>query len=243
MSAATSRAAKTPALAEPPEVANLEAAASGEVGFVFADELVTLHLSSGPALIALEQLTVEVIRQMVDTGRRGLAICGASKGVGVTFTAANLAVAVSQAGVPTLLIDANLHDPGVQRLIVPQGPVPGLSDFFASEDMHLGDVVQQEVLPNLSVLFAGQPMENAAEHIASERFHDLAATCLRDHVLTIIDTPPANRWAEARTATQVTGYAIIVARRNLSYVDDVITLSEELTVEGVNVLGKVLNGA
>src|SRR4051794_21921831 len=82
--------------------------------YQLSDELIVLSELATPAVEAMRGLAIQLISQQVSSGRRGLAVCGASSGVGVTFTAANLAVAMSQAGVTTLLIDANMHSPGVQ---------------------------------------------------------------------------------------------------------------------------------
>src|SRR4051794_13254290 len=108
---------------------------SADGRYEFASELITLSPATTPALEAIRGLAVQLISQQIEEGRRGLAICGASAGVGVTFTAANLAVAISQAGISTLLVDGDLHDAGVQRLIMPREAGPGLSDLLRFDDL------------------------------------------------------------------------------------------------------------
>ncbi len=208
-----------------------------------SDELIVLSEVTTPAVEALRGLAVQLISQQVAGGRRGLAICGASSGVGVTFSAVNLAVAMSQAGVSTLLIDANMHDPGVKRLIAPDEDGAGLSDLLRSDDLRFSEVVDPNVLPDLSILFAGTAAAEAADLVEEERFRRLLESCLRDYDFTIIDTPPANRWADCRTISKLVGYGMIVARRNLSFVDDIATLAGELTDARVSLLGVMLNGA
>ncbi len=218
------------------------APAERDVGYTFTAELVTLARDHGKSVVAIEHLVQEVNTRVLGPGRRGLAICGASKGVGVTFTAANLAVSLSQVGVPTLLIDANMRDPGLQRLITPTGPRPGLSEWLGSGgEMDLADVVCEEVLPNLSLIYAGAVAPDAAELLSSDAFSDLMRGCLRDYALTIVDTPPANRWADARTICKLTTYAMVVARRDRTFVEDVATLVGELQSDGVTLVSAVMN--
>jgi tyrosine-protein kinase Etk/Wzc len=67
--------------------------------------------------------------------------------------------------------------------------------------------------------------------------------CLLEYDATIIDTAPANTCSDARRVSTVAGYAVIVARRNESYVDDVKTLTGQLLADHACVVGTVLNGA
>jgi len=227
---------------EPPQAEGPRAPADRDGGFIFTSELVTLAQDHGRSVVAVEHLVTEVITRVLDPGRRGLAICGASKGVGVTFTAANLAVALSQVGVPTMLIDANMREPGLQRLITPPEGWPGLSDWLAGAgDIDVGDLVCPEVLPNLSLIYAGAVAPDAAELLSSDAFAELMRGCQRDYALTIVDTPPANRWADVRTICKLTTYAMVVARRDSTFVDDVATLVGELQTDGVTLVGAVMN--
>jgi len=206
-------------------------------------ELVTLALDDGRHLHAIQSLVTQIIGRQVEVGRRGLTVCGASKGVGVTFTAGNIAVALSQAGISTLLIDGNLRDPGVSRLITPDGGALGLLQMLESGDLARRDIIRSEVLPNLSVIYAGGSSPDAAELLSSDAFRDLIGTCLRDFAFTVIDTPAANQWTDALIIAKMTGYALLVARRDQSFVEDVSTLAQELAKDGVALVATVMNGA
>ena len=61
----------------------------------------------------LRALRTHVMARHVSEGHRALAVCAASRGSGCTFVATNLAVALSQIGVNTLLLDADLRAPGI----------------------------------------------------------------------------------------------------------------------------------
>lgn len=210
-------------------------------GYTFSRNLVTVWPSPLEQVEAIQGLGAQFIAQQIEIGRRGVAICGASQGVGVTFVATNAAVALAQAGVSTILIDANLHDPGVHELIAPREPVPGLEQALRADRLGWSDAIQAEVLPNLSVIFAGGPASDAAELLGGAAFQDLVKSCLRDFQFTIIDTPAANRWADARSICKAVGYSLVVARRNQSYVDDLATLARELADDGTTIVGALLN--
>lgn len=190
---------------------------------------------------ALRLLVDEVLGQHVRLGRRGLAVCAAAPGVGVTFVSANLAIGLAEAEVGTLLIDANLDRPGLTRLIEPTTEGPGLRQLMADPDLSLDAVVHQDVLPGLSVLYAGPANGIGPQDLSSERFSDIMNQCLRRYECTLVDAPAASRSAGARSVAIAAGYALLVAQKGVSFADDVGLLTTQLQADEVLIVGSVLN--
>jgi capsular exopolysaccharide synthesis family protein len=213
---------------------------SGE-SVVVSPSLVTLSDPLGPAAEAIRALRTHIQSQHLQEGRRGLAICGVSAGHGCTFVASNLAVALSQIGVATLLIDANLREPGVDKLLPRASTLGGLRECLLKDHAPVSDFIDEDVLPNLSVLYAGAAAQNAQELLARDRFEDVMNTCMRNFDATIIDTPPANASADARRVSNVVGYSLVVARKHQSLVGDIRTLVGQLQGDRAVVVGTVLN--
>jgi capsular exopolysaccharide synthesis family protein len=161
--------------------------------------------------------------------------------VGCTFTAVNLAVALAQAGVATLLIDGDLRAPQVDRFIRPLTPRPGLKDCLASGGPPLGDCIHSEVLPNLSIIYSGGAAPNPQELLAGEAFRRLIERCLRDFEFTIVDTTAADAGADERLEARMVGYALIVARTHVSRLSELSGVAQKLQEDGVKVIGTVLN--
>jgi Mrp family chromosome partitioning ATPase len=209
-------------------------------GYRFAGDRMPVAFNEPGASHFIELATLLTIGH-VARGRRGLAVCGAAVGVGVSFVAANLAAAIAMGGTPTRLVETNLRLPCLSEAIRPPTPGPGLSDFLLDEGLSARDVIGPEVIPELSVVFAGTRPAEAVDLLASDRFAQFAEACLRDSELTIFDTPPANRAVDARVVARAAGYALIVARRGRSFYDDVAMLSAQLAQDGVVVVGTILN--
>lgn len=189
-------------------------------------------------------LATELLVRHVDKGRRGLAVCGAASGAGVSMLAAGLALALAQVGVDTLIVDANLRQPSLEGLIIGGNSAkPGLLQYLQRQDVSLEDMTHDQVIPDLSLVYAGGQTAQPQELFDSERFRGLASACMRQHQLVIIDTPPFSRCAEARRIAAVTGYAVVVARNGASYARDVAALCSDLAIDGVEVVGSILNGA
>jgi len=72
-------------------------------------------------------------------------------------------------------------------------------------------------------------------------FKSLIEHCLRDYEFTVIDTPPTNLCADARRISNVVGYGIVVAKRNVSFFGEVQSLAHQLEEDGARVIGTVLS--
>ena len=203
--------------------------------------LVTIADPNGVQAEAVRALRTHLMAQHINEGCRAIAICGATPGVGCSFVAANLAVALSQIGLNTLLVDANMRRPGVDAIIPTGQPVNGLRQFLSSADPNVAEHIQIDVLPNLSVMYAGGPAANAQDLLAGDRFKALMDFCRRDFDVTVVDTPAANSCSDARRISTVVGHSMLVARRNRTLVHDLRTLTAQLEADRARVIGSVLN--
>lgn len=238
MSQTTLPAADTlPASAESGEPSGVR----GTKSFELSDQLDVISDPSGIRAESIRVLRTQLESRHLRDGRRSLAICAPAPGAGCTYLATNLAVAMAQAGIKTLLIDGNLREAGVERYIVPSEPVVGLVDVLSEPTLPLSQAIEHDVIPGLSVLFAGREAVAKQELLGGPAFKGLIDSCLRDYDLTIIDTPAANGYADARRIASVLRYALVVSCRNRSYVRDVKTLIGELQSNRVQVVGTYLN--
>ena len=192
---------------------------------------------------SIRAIRTYLIAQHLHEGRRALAVCAASEGVGCTFVAANLAYVLAQAGVNTLLIDGDLREPSLEKMYVPAERHAGLAQCLAVRDENFGDYITPGVAPNLSILYSGGTADHPQELLAGAHFKALMDFCLREYDFTIIDTPPANLCADGRRIRTVAGYAIIVAARDVTFAEDVKTLASQIEGDHARVVGTILNQA
>ena len=109
---------------------------------------------------------------------------------GKTFCCANLAVALAQQGLRTLLIDSDLRNPATSKLFFGEHRKPGFSDILLGAST-LEQCIQKTEVENLVVLTAGSRAPNPAELLAHtpslERFFtEVRAAC----DCTVLDTAP-----------------------------------------------------
>lgn len=212
----------------------------GEYRYEISPDVVTLSETRIAEAEAIRTVRTHLVARHLQDGRRSLAVCAASSNVGCTFTAVNLAVALAQAGVATLLIDGDLRAPSVDKFIRPLTARPGLKECLGG-GFSLNECIHPEVLPNLSILYSGGVAKNPQELLAGEAFKTLIDRCLRDFEFTIVDTTAADIGADERLEARMVGYALIVARSHVSRMSDLSNLVLKLQEDGVRVIGTVLN--
>jgi capsular exopolysaccharide synthesis family protein len=217
---------------------------TGDVAFPpgwIADRKVMLADPDGEVAESIRALRTRIQSQHLRSGHRALAVGGPTPEVGSTFIAVNLAIALSQIGIKTLLVDGDLRNPSVHTYFDPPISGPGLYECLQSSLVHVADCTHEGVLPNLDVLAAGQITPTAHELLSGDGFPEVINVCVRDYDMTIIDTPPANSCADGLRIGTVAGFSLIVARKNRTLVSDLRVLVDQLKKERVQPVGTVLN--
>lgn len=174
-----------------------------------------------------------------DPRRRVISVVSNGAGDGRTFIAANLAVAFSQQGHRTLLIDADLRKPRLGQLFCTANSA-GLAGVLS--DRAGLDIAEPVVgLPGLRVLPAGAVPPNPQELVGKPAFGDLLGAASAQHDVVIIDTPPCDGVADAEIVSARTGAALVVVRKHRSLLKGTRQLARRLQDTGVALVGTVLN--
>jgi exopolysaccharide/PEP-CTERM locus tyrosine autokinase len=141
-------------------------------------------------------------------------VTSASSGEGKTFTSINLALSMAQERDHSiLLVDADVAKPHISR-IFGVGEELGLLDIVENAEIVPESLVIDTDIDGLSILPAGQPRENAAELLGSNRMEqvvrDLAARFPNRIVL--FDTPPLLETSESKVLLELAGQVVVVVR-------------------------------
>jgi len=121
--------------------------------------------------------------------RRTFILTSAVPSEGKTFCSCNFAASLSQQGLKTLLIDADLRKPTVSTNIYGEGRKPGLTEYLLGQATFT-DVLHLTELENLRVIPAGARSPNPAELLASNAFPQLIEIALRHFDRVVVDTAP-----------------------------------------------------
>ena len=120
-------------------------------------------------------------------GARTLAVISTDRGDGRSTTAANLAVCFAEAGLRTLLIDADMHNPRQHALF-------GLDDRFGLAGYLSGRVEEAAYYPigglrTLTVIPVGGVPPNPQELLLGPLFDNLVESAARNFDVVLFDTP------------------------------------------------------
>lgn len=171
-------------------------------------------------------------------GNRALAVVSADKGDGKTYMASNLAVSFSQFAGRTLLIDGNLRNPGLHRLLKMDGKL-GLSNMLAGEIQ--GAVTPVDGLEGLHFLAAGSAKADPVQLLQGPRFSMLLEQMTNSFDYVLIDTPPNEVGPDARLISARAGAALVVGRKGHSQVAVLRRLLKQMNIGPSLVAGVVLN--
>jgi capsular exopolysaccharide synthesis family protein len=126
---------------------------------------------------------------------RSLLVTSASPGEGKTTTALLLARNLAQLGQRVLLIDADLRNPSLHRLVTLTRE-EGLSNLLAGAAT-MESIVQPSGQDGLSVIRSGPLPPNPAELLASPRMRALLQSAMNRYDQVILDGPPIMGLADA----------------------------------------------
>ncbi len=212
----------------------------GLSGVQYSSELVVASDPTSAVAESFRALRTQLMIRVFGQGARSLAILGPEAGVGCTFVAANLSLALAQSGLSTILVEANMRDPRLSSIFGLKKAGKGLSSILAF-NTSLEAAVYDSQIPGLTIIPSGPLPPNPQELLNGRAFSDLVAELQREYDAIIFDTPPSESSADGLGIAAVIGRALIVANRNTSFSNNVSHLSKVLNESQCTVVGALLN--
>ena len=191
-----------------------------------------------PETEALRAARTQLLLGWFSAGRKFLAVGAPSEREDSGALAANLAVLFAQLGKKTLLIDANLKQPGLHSLFK-LGNASGLSELLAGRMQHPATSAVQP-FQTLSLLSAGSPPPNPSELLLRASFDFLFDETLQAFDVVLIDTPSAQTSADFQIIAARAVGMLIAARRNVSRVNDLADMKAKILATGAEIVGAVM---
>jgi succinoglycan biosynthesis transport protein ExoP len=185
-----------------------------------------------------------------------IVVTSATAEEGKTTVAANLAIAMAEGGLKTLLIETDFRRPTIYRIFGLE-PTPGITDYLLSNydfseimrtvtdlmmgKMNIDKIVSTPGIDNLHIITCGTIPLNPAELMQSKKFKSVLAQVRSQYDVVLLDAPPLVSAADALVlAMEVDGVLLTyrvgkVARGILKRV------KSQLEQIKANIIGVVLN--
>ena len=204
--------------------------------------LITSVEPSNPASEAYRALRTSVTFLGGDRPPQVMVVTSAMPGDGKSTTSVNLAIALAQQGVNTLLVDGDLRKGVMHRLLgLPQDP--GLSHLLLGRKS-LDEVVHEYPLagyPPLHFVSSGVFPPNPAELLGSERLRVLLDEMRGRFSTVIIDAPPVNLVTDASILGRHADATLLVTRAGVTDRRALRHAAEQLRHLRSPVAGLILN--
>jgi len=170
-----------------------------------------------------------------------LMVCGSSAQTGKTFVAANLAAVNAQAGLRVLLIDANMRDGDLHRVLGVRSEY-GLSELLVGELEVADAICSVDGLEGLDVIPSGGRPSNPSELLMRPYFGTLLRQLSPAYDLIVIDSPPILAVTDAAIIGHHVGTSLLVVRYGLNQSREVELAMQRFKQAGVSIKGVVFNG-
>jgi protein-tyrosine kinase len=168
-----------------------------------------------------------------------LVILSPCRGEGRTQLCAELAIAFSQLGQRTLLVDADLRRPRIQSLFESNNRYDGLGQSLASGGTP--ELLSVEKLPHLSVLLAGPTVPNPLELLTNGHFQRQMSDWRKKYSMIIVDTPPITEFADGLAIASFAEQVLIVGRSGSTPHKNIKEMLRRMGGTQARIVGTVIN--
>jgi capsular exopolysaccharide synthesis family protein len=216
------------------------------------------HFSSQSVLAeSFRSLRANLQFSALEKNIKTIVVTSATPLEGKTAVAANLAIAMAQGGLKTLLMSTDLRKPTLYKLFGLDAS-PGLTDFLLGNgdysetirtvtDLMMGKMAVDEIMltpgmDNLHILTCGKVPSNPAELIESEKFKDLLEAFYSHYDVILMDTPPLISAADASILATKADSVLLVYRAGEVARGILKRVKAQLDQVKAHIIGVVLNG-
>jgi len=204
-------------------------------------KIITLSQPRSPVAEAFRSIRTNITFASVDKPLRRILVTSATPGDGKTTVVTNLAVTLAQGERKVVLIDSDLRRPQVNHRLGLSNQ-PGLSQLFVQKLDTIQEVIQENEVPGLAVITAGDVPPNPSELLMSNKMNQILDRLTQEYDLVLIDTPPVLSVTDAVALAPKMDGLIVVIKPGKTRKRDLRNALEQLRGVGARVLGLVLNG-
>lgn len=204
------------------------------------DLLIINHDPFSPAYENYRLLRTKIQFMSVDHPGRTVMVTSPGRSEGKSLTAANLGIVMAQAGLKTVIIDANLRQPVMHDLFQLSNQ-EGLTHLLRGHEQVLERYLRSTLVPNLRVLPSGATPSNPAELLGSKRMGEVLRELSESVDVVLCDVPEAVTVADASVlSNQVDGVLLVIDAGHTDR-NAAMQAVANLRDAGANLLGGIFN--
>ena len=188
---------------------------------------------------SIRTLRANINQHWINDGNQSFAIASINDSEYINDIAANLAIAYSQLGERTLLIDANLRNSSLHELFKIENKT-GLADILANRaDVDAINVIEK--LQGLSILTSGTSVPNPQEMLNRRRLPHLLEELKSFFDVIIFTTHPIISCSDFQPIFSLAKGGILSVKKDVTRVDDLNYCIEKIKATSAKVIGIVVD--
>lgn len=187
---------------------------------------------------AYKSIRTNILHILKDKEKKWFAVTSPCSGTGKTTVSVNLGITFAQLNKKTLVIDADMRKPMIERLFSVHAKY-GLSEYLKG-DTQMPDISETSY-DNFYVISAGASTENPSELLSSERFEALLEKLSETFDYIIIDTPPVGIVTDAAIISGYVSGTLLVIKQNYTDKERFNSTVHALKKVDANIIGYILN--
>ncbi len=174
---------------------------------------------------------------------RSYLFTSAREGEGTSYTAMNFALSLAQQGYRTLLIDANLRHPTLDKIFLKTTPATGLADHLSGQSTRDASACQRTEIPGVYVFSAGTTTRHPSEVLNEQAFVLLLQDAVKWFHKIVIDTPSVGQVTDALPLARHVDTVCLVVRAASTPRGEILSAANKLKMAGARPAGFILNAA
>lgn len=173
---------------------------------------------------------------------RVLMITSSVPGEGKSYISTNLSIILAYSSRKTILLELDLRKPRItEALGLPKVNV-GLTDYLSHDIPYQSIIHTHKEIPNLSVISAGDYVNNPSELLETRKLEQLIQTLKEQYDDVIIDSPPMHLVTDALILSKLADLTLYVIRQGFTGKEELTFIKEVAEHESLNQMQIVFNG-
>ena len=160
---------------------------------------------------------------------------------GKSTISVNLATTLAEAGSRVLLIDCDLRNPTLHRLLRIKSASNRSLTSLLSGEVQLSECILSHPKLRCDIILAGAIPPNPVELLSSPRMEELLNELSEQYDYIICDTPPVSVVTDAAALSRFCDGVILVVRQNLATREQVWNAKRNLETVQANIIGTILS--
>ena len=204
--------------------------------------LPVFHHSFPPLLAGFRSLRTALHLSARRHGKNSFLFTSACAGDGKSFCAMGYAMTLSQQGIKTLLIDADMYSPRLELALLGTDHLSGLAQILEGR-AHMESVIMRTSIHHLDLLPSGGRLAESSELLADSGILNLLHAAKAQYDCVVIDSPPIQTAGDSVILAECVDSICLVVRYAKTKRSQVFRSLRLLSGQEAKIEGIVFNGA